>query len=78
MADEFIEYDFDCVEMDTYEAFLFHEDDEGKEKRWIPKSVIEEADRNELQYELDMAGGGRTEPGTVQVELWFAEKEGMV
>lgn len=34
------------------------------EERWIPKSVIE--------------GGDTDEDGTLRVQTWFAEKEGLV
>lgn len=68
-------YELDEVTLDakTDKAMLFRltdvdEEDaeEGEDKWWIPKSVIESTD-------CDRIG----EEGYVEVEMWFAEKEGM-
>ena len=42
---DYIEFDYDSLEADTCEAFLFITDSNKGDKLWVPKSVVEPVDR---------------------------------
>lgn len=58
---------FAQVRRETDKAILVYLEDEGEE-RWIPKSVIHD---NSEVYSL------ATSEGTLVVQTWWAEKEGL-
>lgn len=66
---EYVELDLDYLHTST-KAILFQDSDE--KEVWIPKSLISLSSIHDLE---DVA---REEPVTIQVQQWFAEKEGLV
>ena len=65
MSEESIELEDVTVEVETDLALLCNIDDK---KHWIPKSVVHE--------DSEVSSEGDT--GTIALQRWFAEKEGLV
>lgn len=66
MSKEYVEVDYDQCTMTTEKAVLVRIDDDDV---WLPDSVI-----NHEERVPSIADGG----GCVEVEVWFATKEGLI